>query len=308
VFPDDVLTDYGPPGVAARLAPDALAEGHVNFLRAGLRAADRVTTVSPTYATEILTPAFGMGLEDILKARAADLIGILNGVDYGVWGPACDPFIGVRYTADDLAPKYRLKGRLSARLGLLPDQNAPLVGTVSRLATQKGLDLVVAVLPQLLQESRANFAFLASGDTDMAAALEQLAAAHPRRVAFKNGYDEPLAHQILAGSDLTLVPSRYEPCGLTQMYALAYGTIPVVRATGGLADTVQHFDPAARTGTGSVFRDADPRGLLWGIRAAFAWFDEPPAWSQLMANAMAADFSWEKRVGDYERLYAALAA
>jgi starch synthase len=308
IFPATALTEYGPPGLAARLGSDALAAGQVNFLRAGLAAADRVTTVSPTYAAEILSPAFGMGLEDILLARAADLVGILNGVDYGVWGPANDPFIGVRYTADDLAPKYRLKGRLSARLGLLPDQNAPLVGTVSRLATQKGLDLVVAVLPELLRETRANFAFLASGDAAMAAALARLAAEHPRRVAFKDGYDEPLAHWLLAGSDLTLVPSRYEPCGLTQMYALAYGTIPVVRATGGLADTVQHFDPITGTGTGSVFRDADGQGLLWGIRSAFAWFDDPTAWSQLIANAMAADFSWEKRVGDYERLYSALAA
>ena len=133
--------------------------------------------------------------------------------------------------------------------------------------------------------------------------LERLARQHPRRVAFVNRYDEGLAHRIFAGSDIALIPSRYEPCGLTQMYALHYGTVPVVRATGGLADTIQHFDPATGTGNGSVFRDADPGGLLWGIRAALAWFDEPDTWSQLIANAMAADFSWQKQVRPYETLY-----
>jgi len=306
VFPRSVLAESGAADVEEHLAPDAFADGYVNFLRAGLRAATRITTVSPTYAAEILTPEFGMGLEDILQERSADLVGILNGVDYSVWGPKNDPYIE-HYAADDLSPKYRLKGSLSSRLGLVPDQNAPLVGAVSRLATQKGLDLVVAALPRLLAETRANFAFLGSGDTDLASALHRLATEHPRRVSFTEGYDEPLSHRILAGSDFTLVPSRYEPCGLTQMYALAYGTIPVVRATGGLADTVRHFDPVSGLGNGSVFRDANTEGFLWGLRTALSWFDDPPAWSRVVANAMTADFSWASRVSDYERLYAALA-
>jgi starch synthase len=289
------------------VAADALAGGMINFLRAGLRAADVLTTVSPTYAAEIRTPAYGMGLEDVLAERGAGLVGILNGVDYNTWGPSADPFIDVRYDAANLAPKYRLKASLSLRLGLVPDQNAPLIGVVSRLVPQKGIDLVTATLPTLLAETRANFVFLGNGDAATAADLRRLATGNPRRVSFTDDYDEPLAHQIFAGSDLFLVPSRYEPCGLTQMYALRYGTIPVVRATGGLADTIEHFDPATGTGNGSVFRDADPGGLLWGVRSALAWFDDADAWSRLIENAMAADFSWRKQVRPYEDLYRGVA-
>jgi starch synthase len=302
LFDADVLDLHGIGDARAAIAPDALVDG-LNFLRAGVRGADIVTTVSPTYAKEIVTPEFGMGLEDALLARGDDVVGILNGVDYDTWGPETDPYIDVRYDATDLAPKYRLKGAVSKQLGLLPDQNAPLVGFVSRLAAQKGIDLVVDVLPTLLAESRASFAFLGSGDGALAADLRALALAHPRRVSFTDGYSEPLAHQILAGSDLALVPSRYEPCGLTQMYALRYGTIPVVRATGGLADTVHHYDPVVARGNGAVFRDADAGGLLWAIRAALAWFDEPRSWARLVANAMSADFSWRKQVRPYEALY-----
>ena len=307
LFHEGVLEAFDLPELRPTLPPETYGGGNVNFLRAGARAADVVSTVSETYAREILSPEFGMGLEDILRSRAEPVVGILNGVEYDVWGPTSDPFIAARYDAKNLAPKYRLKGALSVRLGLLPDQNAPLVGVVTRLAAQKGIDLVTAVLPTLLAESRANFAFLGSGEEQLAADLRRFATAHPRRVSFTEGYDEALAHQIFAASDITLVPSRYEPCGLTQMYALRYGTIPVVRATGGLADTIEHFDPARGTGNGSVFRDADFGGLLWGVRCALGWFDDPPAWSRLVANAMAADFSWEKQVRLYERLYRATA-
>jgi starch synthase len=306
IFAAGVLDKYGTPELRPALAVDAVVDGTVNFLRAGLRAADALTTVSPTYATEIRTPAFGMGLEDVLNERSDALVGILNGVDYSTWDPAHDPFIDARYDAADTAPKARTKSALCARLGLLPDRNAPLVGVVSRLAPQKGIDLVSLALPTLLRETRASFVFLGNGDEPLATELRRLATENPRRVSFTDGYDEPLAHQIFAGSDVFLVPSRYEPCGLTQMYALRYGTIPVVRATGGLADTITHFDPAAGTGNGSVFRDADVGGLLWGIRSALAWFDEPAAWSRLMRNAMAADFSWRKHVRPYEGLYSDL--
>ena len=303
VFPESVLEEFDLPELRAALPADAYDARHVNFLRAGARSAAAVSTVSPTYAREILTPAFGMGLEAILQSRGDPIVGILNGVEYDIWSPTTDPFIAVHYDAADLAPKYRLKEALCARLGLSTDARAPLIGVVTRLAEQKGVDLLSAVLPTLLAESRANFALLGSGEEPLARALRGFAADHPERMSFTEGYDETLAHQIFAASDLTLVPSRYEPCGLTQMYALRYGTIPVVRATGGLADTIQHFDPARGTGNGSVFLDADPGGLLWGVRCALAWFDDRVAWSQLIANAMAADFSWKKQVPLYEELY-----
>ena len=306
VFPDSALADYGFAALEPQLPADARAGGYTNFLRAGLRAADRITTVSPTYAAEILRPEFGMGLEDVLNARATGVVGILNGVDYGVWSPDRDPFLSHRYDATHLAPKRRIKKRLLERLHLTGDLDAPLIGVVSRLVEQKGIDLLTAVLPALLAETRASFAVLGSGDGDLALALRAFADAYPSRLSFTEGYDEPLAHEIFAACDLTIVPSRYEPCGLTQMYALRYGTIPVVRATGGLADTIQHFDAATGLGNGSVFRDADPQGVLWGVRTALAWFDDPATWSQLVRNAMAADFSWPNQMPHYEDLYRSL--
>jgi starch synthase len=306
VFGDGVLAGHGFTALEAVLPGDPRADGTVNFLRAGLRAADRVTTVSPTYAQEIQRPEFGMGLEDLLSARGRDVIGILNGVDYSVWSPDRDPFLPQRYGAADLAPKRRTKRGLLERLGLAADVDAALVGVVSRLVEQKGIDLLTAVLPMLLAETRTAFAVLGNGDAALATELKRLATAHPTRVAFVDGYDEPLAHQIYAGSDLTVVPSRYEPCGLTQMYALRYGTIPVVRATGGLADTITHFDAATGLGNGSVFRDADPQGVLWGVRTALGWYADRSIWSQLIRNAMAADFSWPRQIPHYEALYRSL--
>lgn len=306
VFADDVLEQYAPPELRPAIAADALAGGYLNFLRAGVHAADVVTTVSPTYASEIRTPAFGMGLEDVLAARGASLVGILNGVDYDVWDPRTDPFLPTHFDATNLAPKQALKRALVARLSLRADASTPLVGVVTRLASQKGIDLLTSALPALLQGTRVAFAVLASGEATLAGALAAFAREHPTRVAFTEGYDEALAHLIFAGSDLTVVPSRYEPCGLTQMYALRYGTIPVVRSTGGLADTIQHFDPATGQGNGSVFRDADVGGLSWGLRTALGWFDDRAAWSRLVANAMAADFSWHHQAPHYERLYRTL--
>ena len=307
LFADPVaLTQYGFDAIRPFVSPDALVGGTINFLRAGLHAADAVTTVSPTYAQEIRTAAFGMGLEDVLNARPDDVVGILNGVDYAVWGPEKDPFLDFHYDASNRAPKQAIKAALEQRVGLSPDPTSPLLGVVSRLAAQKGIDLVAAVLPELLATTRASFVCLGSGDAVLATALRALADANPRRVAFVEGYDEALAHAILAGADVALVPSRYEPCGLTQMYALRYGTIPVVRATGGLADTIQHFDPATGVGNGSVFRDADVGGLSWGLRTALGWFDDRTTWTRLVTNAMAADFSWHNQVPHYEELYRSL--
>ncbi len=306
IFADAILEATGFAPLEQVLPADARAGGGTNFLRAGVRAADKVTTVSPTYAEELRQPEFAMGLEDLLRARGGDLVGILNGVDYGVWSPEHDPFLAQRYDATDLAPKSLIKNGLLERLALGADLGAPLIGVVSRLVEQKGIDLLVTAVPALLQDTRASFAVLGNGDAAIAAELRRLADTYPRRVSFVDGYDEKLAHEILAGSDLTIVPSRYEPCGLTQMYALRYGTIPVVRATGGLADTIEHFDAGTGLGNGSVFRDADPQGVLWGVRAALAWYDDANAWPLLIRNAMAADFSWPRQVPHYEALYRSL--
>jgi len=306
VFADEILEEHGFAALEQVLPADSRLSGGTNFLRAGVRAADRVTTVSPTYAEEIRLPEFGMGLEDVLRARGTDLVGILNGVDYRVWSPDHDPFLPHRYDATDLAPKRRLKARLVERLKLAPDLDAPVIGVVSRLVDQKGVDLLPSVIPPLLQDTPAKFTLLGAGDAAIAAELRGIADTHRTRVSFIEGYDEQLAHEIFAGADLTVVPSRYEPCGLTQMYALRYGTIPVVRATGGLADTIQHFDPATGLGNGSVFLDADPQGVLWGVRTALGWFADSDVWSHLIQNAMAADFSWPLQVPLYEELYRSL--
>jgi starch synthase len=306
-FADAVLEEQGFAALEQVMPADARAGGGTNFLRAGIRAADRVTTVSPTYADEILRPEFGMGLEDVLRARGHDLVGILNGVDYRVWSPDHDPFLTRRYDAADLAPKRQIKELLlHARLKLAPDVDAPLIGVVSRLVEQKGIDLLSTALPSLLQDTNASFAMLGNGDAAIAGELRRLANLHRTRMAFIEGYDEALAHEIFAGADLTVVPSRYEPCGLTQMYALRYGTIPVVRATGGLADTIQHFDPATGRGNGSVFLDADPQGVSWGVRTALSWYADRDLWPRLVRNAMAADFSWPRQVPHYEELYRSL--
>lgn len=306
VFPDEVFASNGFAALEPALPADARAGGDTNFLRAGVRAADRVTTVSPTYAEEIRRPELGMGLDDALRDRGSDLIGILNGVDYGVWSPDRDPFLPQPYDVSDLSPKRRAKEALLERTALPLDGDAPLIGVVSRLAMQKGIDVLAAALPGLLADTRAGFVLLGSGDAGLAAELRRLSALDPTRLSFTEAYDEELSHLIFAGSDLTVVPSRYEPCGLTQLYALRYGTIPVVRATGGLVDTIRHFDPATGVGNGSVFLDADPQGVSWGVRTALGWFADPAAWAQLVRNAMAEDFSWPKQVPYYEELYRSL--
>lgn len=275
----------------------------INFLRTGVQTADLLTTVSPTYAREIQESAYGMGLEDVLQARRDELVGILNGVDYAIWDPRVDPYIATHYDRDDPRAKRDVKQALCADLGLAFAADRPLIGAVTRLVPQKGIDLLAALLPSLLETTNAAFAVLGSGDPDLERELGAFAARFPARVSVTCRYDEPLAHRILAGSDILLVPSRYEPCGLTQMYALRFGTIPVVRATGGLADTIHHFDPAQGTGNGSVFEHADTQGLAWGIGQALAWFADEPLWASLMRNAMAADFSWHRQVGQYRAVY-----
>lgn len=296
----DAAAGLLPPGL---FAPE---EDPVNFLRAGILAADALTTVSPTHAREIQTQAQGMGLDEPLRQRRHRLTGILNGVDYGQWSPEADVLLPQRFSAEDLGGKRVTRDTLLQDLQLHADVRTPVVGLVSRLTAQKGIDLIIDALPELLASRDFVCALLGNGDASHAAALRELADACPGRVAFVEGYDETRAHRIIAGSDLLLVPSRYEPCGLTQLYALRYGTVPVVRYTGGLADTVSHFDPQTGEGTGSVFRDADVGGLGWGLATALDWFADADLWMRLMQNGMHQDFSWDRQGPQYEQLFARL--
>jgi starch synthase len=293
-------------GDAARLLDAAeLAAGYINPLREGVAHADHVSTVSPTYALEIQTAANGYGLQTLLQSRAHDLTGILNGVDYDEWNPQTDRFLPQHFDAGTLATKQALKQEFLQRTGLATRarSRAPLLGMVSRLASQKGFDLLMTALPQLLAQHDFFCAVLGSGDAQYELFFRGLAHAHPTRVTFRSGYSEETAHWIEAASDMFLMPSLYEPCGLNQMYSQRYGTIPIVRRTGGLADSVQHFDPATGTGTGIMFNDYDVGAVRWGVETAFGWYADKPLWNQLVRNAMAQDFSWERRVGDYVALY-----
>lgn len=282
-----------------------LAAGYINPLREGIAHAHAISTVSPTYALEIQTPAHGYYLDGLLRQRSADLVGILNGVDYEEWSPERDRFLPQHFDANTLNVKQQLKQDFLQRLGLATPtrSRAPLVGMVSRLASQKGFDILMDALPALLERHDFLCAVLGSGDARYEEFLRDLAHRHPTRVAFRAGYSEEHAHWIEAASDIFLMPSLYEPCGLNQMYSLRYGTIPVVRRTGGLADSVQHFDPASKTGTGVVFNDYDVGGITWGMETALGWYRQKSLWTRLVRNAMAQDFSWQRRVGDYEALY-----
>lgn len=302
-FPRSALPDDA---AAFFASTEAGGRDYVVFLEAGIRFASAVTTVSPTYAREIATPEHGMGLDHLLRARGENFVGILNGVDYSLWSPESDPFIEPRFSSGDWTAKARVKRALSAELSL-PD-DAPLIGAVSRLFEQKGIDVLADALPDLLVRTRARFAILGSGDTDLETALTAAAKAHPDRVAFRCGYDEALAHRIIAGSDFLVVPSRYEPCGLTQLYAMRYGTVPIVRKTGGLADTVRRYDPGTGEGTGSVFDDADVAGLTRGVTTALEWYASPRDWERLRRNATGRDFSWSRQIEEYERLYRRISA
>jgi starch synthase len=243
-----------------------------------------------------------MGMQETLASRSGGVIGILNGVDYADWDPRHDSHLTVHFGPNDLQGKLINKERLLAAIGLSEPQ-IPLISMVTRLAEQKGIDLLIDALPQALMERDFGFMILGSGDERYAAFFRDLAARFPSRVVFRSGYDEALAHLIEAGSDMFLMPSRYEPCGLNQMYSLRYGTIPIVRRTGGLADSVQHFDPVAGRGTGCVFNDYDVPAVLWAIGTILTWYADPTAWGRLMQNAMAEDFSWDRQILEYERVY-----
>jgi 1,4-alpha-glucan branching enzyme len=279
--------------------------GKINFLKGGLLFADAITTVSPTYAEEIKTSELGFGLEGVFRDRAAKVFGILNGADYQVWNPATDPHITKNYDAEDVSGKLACKAELQRGLGLRQRPEVPLLGMVSRLAAQKGMDILKNALETLLERD-VQFVLLGSGDPQYQESFASLPARRPGKAAVRIGFDEPLAHQIEAGADMFLMPSRYEPSGLTQIYSLKYGTIPIVRATGGLRDSVQEFDPAVGSGTGFLFRPYEPGALLAAVDRALAAFARKPDWAALMKNAMTADFSWERSAREYLRLYGRL--
>jgi len=303
VFPFGTVEALGLAPWAHLFDQEDARAGRVNFLRTGLIYADVVTTVSPTYAREIQTPEYGMGLEDLLRARSGTLVGILNGVDYDEWSPEQDRLIPHRYSLDQPDGKRDNKRFLLEQLGLPVDGETPLIGVVSRLTSQKGFDLCADVLPGLLASTPVRLAVLGTGEAVYEQLFAGLQRRYPRQVAFYRGYSNELAHLIEAGADLFLMPSRYEPCGLNQMFSLRYGTIPVVRRTGGLADSVQLFDEHSGEGTGVVFDSFDAAGLGWALRYALSIYARPELWRKLMANAMAQDFSWERQTASYLQLY-----
>jgi starch synthase len=280
--------------------------GLISFIKSGLFYSDRLTTVSPTYAREIQTAAFGCGMDGLLRSRAGLLTGILNGVDPQIWDPRYDARLPRAYGAVDVADgKPAARVALQRRLGLDQRDDAPLFGAVSRLTPQKGLDLLLAVMPQILADG-AQLAVLGSGDDDLERGFRLAAVAHAGQVAVEIGYDEALSHLIIGGSDIILVPSRFEPCGLTQLYALRYGSLPLVRRVGGLADTVVDATSVSLvdgSATGFAFDDETPQALLSAIGRATALFREPETWLRMMRRAMTRDFSWDAAARRYLAVY-----
>jgi starch synthase len=277
--------------------------GKLNFLKSGIVFADEVNTVSPGYRNEILTPEFGFGLEGVLLEKGPQLSGILNGVDYRVWNPERDPLIAATYSPDDLTGKAVCKADIQQVAGLPCRTETTLIGMVSRLSSQKGVDIVAEIFPALMERG-VQVVLLGTGDARFQAEFKELKNLYPDQTGIFLSYDYALAHKIFAGSDMILVPSRYEPCGLNQLYALKYGTVPIVRSTGGLTDTVEEFDAADDSGTGFRFTDPDPSDLQAAIfKALDVFVDSPDAWKRLMIRGMKKDFSWKRSAEAYIRLY-----
>ncbi len=307
LFPASTLSELGLP--TELWHPEGL-EFHqqLSFMKAGLVFSDLITTVSPTYAREIQEPASGMGLDGLLRARGEVLYGILNGVDYSAWDPSRDRHIPVRYSAEELSGKAANKAALQRRLGLEPDPEIPLLGHVGRMVEQKGMDLIHAACTPLVESGRVQLALVGSGQKDLEHASGALARTHPGRVGVHIGYDEPLAHLLEAGSDLFLMPSRFEPCGLNQLYSLRYGTPPVVHATGGLADTVVDATPealASGAATGFSFTPDTLASLTGALERALALYRarDDGDWAQLQRNGMTRDFGWGTSADAYLALY-----
>lgn len=276
--------------------------GDLNSLKSGIIFSDRLLTVSPTYAREIVSPAHGFGLDGLLAKYAYKLSGILNGVDYSQWDPQDDPLIVQRYSARSLPEKARNKEALFSELGLAGKSHSPLMIMISRISQQKGVELLPRLLPLLFQEDVV-FVFLGKGDRSLTAEIADLARRFPQRLRFLNAFDEKLAHRLQAAGDLLFMPSAYEPCGLNQIYSLRYGTVPIVRATGGLDDSIQEFDAATLRGTGFKFTGSDIAAILAVIRNALRLFNDRGLWRRIQENGMAMDFSWERAAASYLEIY-----
>lgn len=302
-FPPKSLQATGlPPSL---FTPDGLEfYGGLNFLKAGLMFADAINTVSPTYAHEIQTPELGCGLDGVLRFRRAELSGILNGVDYSLWDPARDPHLSVRYGPDNPEGKHQVKTALLHELGLYPLEHAPLLGMVTRLDDQKGLGLLAQVMEKMMQLD-VQIVLLGVGAKKHHDFFLKMKAKFPRKFALVLEFNDALAHRIYAGSDLFLMPSQYEPCGLGQLISLRYGTIPVVRHTGGLADTIENYQEGK--GNGFSFKAFSGEALLLCVRRAMEVYHRKPEWLALVQAAMKNDFSWDRSARDYEKLYQRLA-
>jgi starch synthase len=306
LFPPAILGPVGLPESLFRME-DLEFWGQVSFMKAGILYADAVTTVSPRYAREILTPEYGCGLDGLLRARAEALSGILNGIDGESWNPASDHHLAAPFSACEPSGKAACKKDLLAVMGLPPlRREGPVLGLVSRLAEQKGIDILLGALDGLFGLG-ARIVLLGTGSPAWEAALRQAQDRFPSYFGLRIGFDDGLAHKIFAGSDLLLIPSRYEPCGLTQMIAMRYGTIPVARATGGLDESIQAYDPTTKTGNGFKFEAPEPGALVHTVRHALRALASAPDHDALIGNAMRSDFSWDGPARRYLALYESLA-
>ena len=304
VFPAETVAELGLNDARDLLHREHLDQGKLGFLETGLLYASWVSTVSETYAGEIQTEEYGMGLDGLLRERADHLVGIVNGIDPDGWSPESDPHIPHHFSASDLSGKEKCRHAVLARMGVEPAGDETLViGIVSRMTAQKGFELLPDILPVILQRPDVRLLVLGSGEQRHEEYFQWLRDTLPKKVGCYLGYLEHLAHWIEAGSDLFLMPSRYEPCGLNQMYSLAYGTVPLVRHTGGLADTVEPWDQDRRAGTGFVFHDFTADALYDTLEHALDVWRDREAWNQLMQNGMARDFSWDRQSGHYVDLY-----
>ncbi len=279
--------------------------GNISYLKGGINFSEKITTVSPGYAREIVQPELGFGFEGVLARRSADLVGILNGIDTSRWSPTADPLVPASFSADDLRGKRDAKRALLSTVGLPVDEAAlarPVIGLVSRLTDQKGFDLMLRAAEELMALDAA-WVMLGSGERRYEEAWRALQAGYPDRVATTIGFDERLAHLIEAGADMFLMPSRFEPCGLNQMYSLRYGTVPIVRATGGLNDTVEDADAAPETGTGFKFVDYTPAALVQTVRRALSAYRDPGRWTAIQQRGMRLDHSWDASAAEYVKVY-----
>lgn len=290
----------------SNFAPDKFEDhGRINFLKGGIQYADLVNTVSPTYAVETRTPEYAHGMAPYLNDKGRDYIGILNGVDYTEWDPEIDELIPARYSPSDMEGKAVCKEAMQKRFFLDVDPSMPVIGVVSRFAEQKGLDVLAATIEEIVRSMHVQFVIVGSGDPDLESFYRQLPNRYPGRIGSFIGYSNELAHWVEAGADFFLMPSRYEPCGLNQIYSLKYATLPIVRATGGLADTVEQYSEELGTGTGFKFWDLSPNGIYYTVGwAVSTWYDRPDHIQFLRQNAMAQHFSWEDSAKAYVQAYA----